>query len=156
MNPTVPARGLAALAVVAALAAATPALAALGERAASVDADRAALGATRRTFAVRQAFQVERLVTPANTVREYVTPSGVVFAVTWQGVSRPDLGVVLGAYAGPYVAEIDARGPSRGRRARRVEVQGAIVETWGHMRALHGRAWVPALLPAGVSVDELR
>jgi len=31
-----------------------------------------------------------------------------------------------------------------------------VVETWGHMRAMRGRAYVPALVPAGVALDEIR
>jgi hypothetical protein len=31
-----------------------------------------------------------------------------------------------------------------------------VVERWGHMRDLHGRAYLPALLPDGVTVDDLQ
>src|SRR6266540_2269840 len=85
---------------------------------------------------------------------EFVGPSGVVFAVAWGGVSRPDLSVLLGSYAAPYRRAVAQSGPTR-RRSRRVQSGGAVVETWGHMRALHGRAWVPALIPPGVTLDEI-
>ena len=123
--------------------------AALGGRAESVAADQAALAATRAAADVRASYRVERLVSQARTVREYVAPSGVVFAVAWEGTSAPDLGVVLRRAA----AE---QRPTAGRRARRIESGGAVLETWGHMRALRGRAWVPALLPAGVTLDEIK
>jgi len=140
----------------AALAASTPASAALGEPAGSVSADERSLSAVRLTSTARGAFTVERLESRAHTVHEYVSPSGVVFAVSWEGVSRPDLSVLLGAYAAPYRRALAQSGPARGRRWRRVETGGAVVETWGHMRALRGRAYVPALLPPGVTLDEIR
>jgi hypothetical protein len=143
------------VAVVAVLGA-SRAAAALGEAETSIASDQAALAAERAQPTAGAAFRVVRLVSPAHTVREYVTPSGTVFAVAWEGVSHPDLGVLLGAYA-PPVKRALARGPARtGRRARHVEGGGAVVETWGHMRALRGRAWVPALVPPGVTVDEIR
>ncbi len=142
------------LASFAGLAAPARASAALGEPAASVSADERSLSAARRTSTVRGAYTIERLDSAANTVREFVGPSGVVFAVAWGGVSRPDLSVLLGSYAAPYRRAVAQSGPTR-RRSRRVQSGGAVVETWGHMRALHGRAWVPALIPPGVTLDEI-
>lgn len=150
-----PARILLALAAV---AAATPALAGLGEPASSIAGDEAKLAAARRLRAAQATptHRVEELVSEGRTVREYVSPDGVVFAVCWEGVSHPDLAAILGSYTGPVRSAIGAQGaPPRGR-ARRVEADGAVVETWGHMRDVHGRAWVPALVPAGVSLDEIR
>jgi hypothetical protein len=144
------------VAVVVAALGASRATAALGEAEASIASDQAALAAARAQGTARAGFRVVRLVSPAHTVREYVSASGTVFAIAWEGVSHPDLGVILGAYA-PPVQRALARRPARtGRRARHVEGGGAVVETWGHQRALRGRAWVPALVPAGVSVDEIR
>ncbi len=144
-----------AVVVVAALAACGRASAALGEPADSVAEDQQALKATRRAAKPGASYTVERLETKAHTVREYVTPSGTVFAVAWEGVSRPDLTVVLGAYAEPYLRAVEKAGRS-GRRSRRVETGGAVVETWGHQRALHGRAYVPSLLPPGVTADDVK
>jgi hypothetical protein len=31
-----------------------------------------------------------------------------------------------------------------------------VVDRWGHMRDLHGRAWIPDLVPQGVTLDEIR
>jgi hypothetical protein len=144
------------IAAIVAGAIAAPAWAALGERADSIAADEAALAAARGQADARPAFRVERLDSPARTVREYVAPSGVVFAVTWEGLSPPDLDAVLGAYAAPVRRALAQGGGHSGRRARRIEADGAVVETWGHMRAMHGRAYVPALVPAGVALDEIR
>jgi len=143
------------LASLAGLATATRASAALGEPAASVSADERLLSAVRRTSTARGAYTIERLDSTASTVREFVAPSGVVFAVAWGGVSRPDLSVLLGSYATPYHRALAQSAPTSRRRSRRVESGGVVVETWGHMRAQHGRAYVPALIPPGVTLDEL-
>jgi hypothetical protein len=137
-------------------AAASAAFAALGDRADSIAADGAALAAARGVADARPGYRIERLDSAARTVREYVDPSGVVFAVSWEGLSHPDLTAVLGAYAAPVrraLAQETRRGP---RRPRRIESGGAVVETWGHMRSVHGRAWIPALVPAGVTLDEIK
>src|SRR5690348_4187252 len=147
--------GIGVTAAIAAAALAVPARAALGERADSIAADEAALAAARGQADARPAFRVERLDSPARTVREYVAPSGVVFAVTWEGLSPPDLSAVFGAYAEPVRRALGEGRGHTGRRARRIEAEGAVVETWGHMGALRGRAYVPALVPAGVALDEI-
>jgi hypothetical protein len=145
------------LVALAATAAAARALAGLGEPEASIAADQAALAAARAQGTARGLYRVEHLVARTRTVREYVSPDGVVFAVCWEGVSHPDLAAVLGAYAAPVRrAPEQDRGRARRRAARRLETAGVVVETWGHQRAIHGRAFVPDLVPAGVRLDELR
>lgn len=139
----------------AALAAAPLARAALGEAASSIAADETAVAATRRQRVARGTHDVEELGSDARTVREYVSPSGVVFAVCWDGLTPPDLSV-LGAYEAPVRRAIASQGTPPRARSRRVEAAGAVVETWGHMRSVHGRAYVPALVPAGVSLDEIK
>jgi hypothetical protein len=150
------------VALIAVLAVSLPgvAVAALGEPSTSIDHDQAALKAGRHPAKAHQAYRVERLETAAHTVREYVAPDGTVFAVAWEGVSPPDLNVILGAFAEPYrralAARRDEASRTSGHRSRRTEAGGAVVETWGHQRALHGRAWVPALLPPGVTPDDIK
>lgn len=138
-----------------ALATAAHAQAGLGERAESVAADRSALGARSLGAAARPGYAIERMASAANEVREFVSPTGVVFGVAWDGISHPDLSKVLASYA-PEVRQATARPGATGRRRRVVRTANVVVETWGHMRSLHGRAWVPALVPPGVSADAIR
>jgi hypothetical protein len=88
------------------------------------------------------------------TVREYVSPAGVVFGVAWQGPSLPDLRQLLGVYFDQYV---DAAAARRTRRAPvRVELPGLVVQSSGHMRAFVGKAYLPQGLPQGVAAEEIQ
>jgi hypothetical protein len=128
----------------------------LGEPDASISTDQAALEAKRSPGTTHAAYRVEHLASDVRSVREYVSPAGVVFAVSWEGLSHPDLNGLLGRYAAPIRQALAGEGPAPRRRSRRVEAAGAVVETWGHMRAVRGRAYVPALVPAGINLDDIR
>jgi hypothetical protein len=145
----------AALAAVA-LAAATRAAAGLGERAGVIEADRKVLAAEPRATVAREGYTVERMASAANEVREFVSPSGVVFGVAWDGIAHPDLTRLLASYAPEYRQAAARPSPPGRRRGRVVRTDRLVVETWGHMRSLHGRAWVPELVPSGVSADAIR
>jgi hypothetical protein len=137
-----------------ALAMTPAARASLGGTEATVEADRLAIGATRRTLASGR-FTVHELQAPSGaTVREFVSPTGTVFGVVWQGPSMPDLRQLLGAHFDEYVAA------STARRSRRspvvVELPGLVVQSSGHMRAFAGRAYLSGALPPGVSSEEVR
>ena len=54
-------------------------------------------------------------------------------------------------------ATVDFREPNLAARAYPLtSPDRVVVEKWGHMRNLQGRAYAPALLPPGVSSDEIR
>ena len=133
-----------------------PAQATLGRAADSVVADQKALSATRRAVKRHDNYTIQELNSDSTAVREYVSPSGVVFGIAWNGLVHPDLTQLLGFYAKEYdeARRLAARKP--GRRSMQVKTNRVIVEKWGHMRNLQGRAYVPALLPSGVTVDEIR
>ncbi len=135
------------------LVAGLPARAALGEPETSVDRDRAALAMQRLPAKAQAGVVVHELRKPTQSVREFVDPSGTVFAVAWSGGAPPDLPKLLGAYYAEYRA---AAGRPAPRAPRRVESANVIVETWGHGRALHGRAWLPALVPSGANLDDVQ
>lgn len=153
-----------AVALVAALAPLRSA-ATLGEKAASVARDRAALAAAGApaTAEVRAAsgaaatYTVHTFDAGGSTVREYVSADGTVFAVTWVGRAPPDLDQVLGTYASALRAALASEGAGLGRRAsRQVTTERLVARMAGHARRLSGRVWDPELLPEGVTADAIQ
>jgi hypothetical protein len=141
--------------VAALLANPAPLWAALGESADSVAADQEALGAGAVSTTVRDGYTVQEMRTDAIVLREYITSTGVVFAVAWNGLIHPDLKRLLGSYFKEYESSLRGTPREAGRRQRRIASRSVVVEMWGHMRALQGRAYVPTLIPPDVSVDEI-
>ncbi|HEY0767140.1 MAG TPA: DUF2844 domain-containing protein [Steroidobacteraceae bacterium] len=139
--------------IVLAATVAAPAFAALGGDGTSVQADLAKLkGGLRLTSTA--AFTVHEITTSDGTVvREYVSPSDKVFAVSWRGPFIPDLRQMLGSYYGQYVQAASA--PHTGHRHLAIQQPGLVMQSSGRMRAFFGRAWVPGLLPQNFSVDDI-
>jgi hypothetical protein len=138
------------------LTAAGPAQAALGETIDSIASDETALAAKRASQTDRNGYTVQELRSDAVTLREYVAPTGIIFAIAWNGLIHPDLTPLLGSYAGEYRTALRHSPREPGRRNHKVETNQIVVEKWGHMRNLEGRAYVPSLIPAGVSIDEIK
>jgi hypothetical protein len=135
-------------------AAALPALAALGEDATSVENDRLQMKGEVRVLPAA-GYAVHEIRTPSGTVvREYVAPSGKVFGVAWRGPTMPDLRQTLGSHFEELVAA--AGSPHGGHHNLVVEKPDLVLHSGGHMRAFAGHAFVPALLPAGVSADVIQ
>jgi hypothetical protein len=142
--------------LVATLATARPASATLGESAASVTTDRKALSTAQGAKAISAGYTVQEIVSDATTIREYISPAGIVFAVAWNGLTNPDLTQLLGSYAGEYHQALKTTPRLHGRRFSRVKTNRLVVEKWGHMRNLRGRAYVPDLIPPRVNVDDIK
>lgn len=141
----------------AAVAMAEQAQAALGESADSVASDRKALSAVQRATTVRNGYTVQEFALDGTFVREYVSPSGIVFGIAWNGLTYPDLTPLLGSYATEYQAALRQTPRRPGlRRYQMVKTDRIVVQKWGHMRNRQGRAYVPALVPPGVSIDEIK
>ena len=144
------------LAALAALLAPVPALAALGGDTASIEADRARLDGTTQ---IKQAatFHIHE-ITARNgaTVREFVSPNGNVFGVAWKGQFAPDMQQLLGPYFEQYEAAVKAQKASYvGRRPLNLQLPGLVVQMTGHMRALHGRAYLPQQLPQAMKAEDV-
>jgi len=137
--------------------AAPAALAALGGTADSVSTDTQALRGQLRSIPYLQ-YDVKEIDTGPITVREYVTRSGLVFAITWSGPVPPDLRALLGTYFGRFEsAAAAAHRASPGiRRELQINQSDLVVQSSGRLRSFHGIAYLPSLLPDGVSVSQLR
>ena len=128
----------------------------LGEGADSIARDSKSLSAVKRATTSGSNYTVQEVVSDATTVREFLNSDGIVFAVAWNGLVHPDLKTLLGSYAGEYQDAKQQAPRKHGQRRLRVETDRVVVETWGHMRNLQGRAYLPALLPQGVSANEIK
>ena len=104
------------------------------------------------------AYMVHEITTSTGIrVREYVSPAGIVFGIAWQGQFIPNLQQLLGAYFGQYAALLKSEHAKHlGRRPLNIQKPGLVVQTGGHMRAYFGRAYIPALVPQGVTQDIMR
>jgi hypothetical protein len=105
---------------------------------------------------IRESFSVRTTQSDTTTVREFISPSGVVFAVAWSGIAQPDLSILLGTYNGEYESALKGSMRQRGRRSRSIRTDRVVVEHWGHMRSLSGRAYDPSLIPGGVSLGDIQ
>ncbi len=132
------------------------ALATLGEPASSIEQNRASLRSVHKSSATHGVYTIQEDISDAAGIRQYISSSGVVFAVAWSGVSHPDLSSLLGTYFKEYSQALRSRPRTPGRRHVQIRGSRVVVEKWGHMRNLQGRAYVPGLLPDGVNLDEIR
>lgn len=133
-----------------------PAQATLGETVESIETDRQALSAKRTATVVKRHYTIREMATETNTVREYVSQSGIVFAIAWSGLTYPDLTPLLGKYDHQYQRALAQIRPSPGQRSSQVKAEDVVVQKWGHIRNLQGRAYAPALMPQGVTPDEIK
>jgi uncharacterized protein DUF2844 len=138
------------------LAAGQPARAFLGGRADSAGTDQQSLKKVRRATTPLNGYTVEEVVYEATSVREFVSPAGIVFAIAWNGYVHPELMQLLGSYWNEYSTVRQKALRKSGSRRQQLATENIVVEKWGHMRNLHGRAYVPALVPEGVSIDEIK
>ncbi|HXP64722.1 MAG TPA: DUF2844 domain-containing protein [Steroidobacteraceae bacterium] len=145
-----------ALAAAAFIAAATPrsASATLGEPEITVQSDVAHARASIKSSQDQQGYRVHEIQLPSGTVmREFVGTDGKVFAVAWQGPTRPDLRQALGQYFDSYLSA--PRSKFADRRHVQVQQGDLIVQAGGHMGALSGRAYLASAVPSGVSIGDL-
>lgn len=102
-------------------------------------------------------YSVYEVRIPTGTiVREFISPSGVVFAVAWQGPFIPELQHFLGAYFQEYTDALRAhKSSSFSRRPVTLRLNDLVFENSGHVGAFFGRAYLPRAVPAGVGIAEL-
>jgi hypothetical protein len=135
----------------------TPVFAALGGDTNSVQADQVHMQGSLRS-ARAQNYTIHEIQAPTGTtVREYISPSGTVFAVAWKGPWPPDMRQLLGEYFDQYAQAAEVQSNARtGRRPLHIELPGLVVHVGGHLRSFAGTAYLPDRLPHGVRAEELR
>ncbi len=135
------------------LGAARTARATLGGDVTSVAGNHQHLGATGNVHVLKLAYgERHELTLPSGlVVHEFVSPTGAVYAVTWRGPRMPDLRELLG----PYFTQIESRDafPHNGHHQMTMSGFDLEIRASGHNHSFSGRAWVPSMVPIGVSLD---
>ena len=128
----------------------------LGGDLTSVLDDAAELHGAVQTSPLQQ-FEIKEITSDNGMrVREFLNRKGIVFAVTWAGPAAPDLQRLLGTQFAVYTTALTSRTHLGLQRSVRVATPDLVVESVGHLRNFTGRAYLPAMLPTGVSTAELR
>jgi len=91
-----------------------------------------------------------------NLVREYASASGVVFAVGWNGISKPDLNALFGSYYTEYRQAFDHVPKQYGVKSLSLKTTKMVIRRGGRMRDQRGFVYIPSLVPGGVNVEELK
>lgn len=122
-----------------------PGWAALGE------APSASLTSSQNGYAVH-----ETVADNGTRVQEFVSPAGLVFAVAWQGPVLPDLSLLLGRFHASYRLETEQKRLA-GLRGGPVAMarDGLVLRSNGRMRQFFGHAYAPALVPAGLNIQDV-
>jgi hypothetical protein len=134
------------------LLACAPAWAALGQPEASIGADGQFLhGQIHQEL--HEGFRVQRISDPSGTqIREYVSPGGLVFGVSWQGPFVPSMQQLLGNYF-PYLQQFAKERTERRGGPSVIQKEDFVFTSGGHMRSYRGRAFLPGLLPPGLTAE---
>jgi hypothetical protein len=130
-----------------------PAWAELGGDEASIQTDQAQMQGQRRIARASTHVMHEIQLPTGTKVREYVSPAGKVFGVAWEGPFLPNMQQVLGAY---FEQLARAQSNRRGRGPLVVQLPGLVFFSGGHMRAFAGQAYVPDLVPQGVTAQAIQ
>jgi Protein of unknown function (DUF2844) len=133
-----------------------PAWAGLGQPEASVTSDQLHMKSEHRV----QDFQAYKVHELANTegavVREYVSPDGTVFWITWQGRSTPDMNQLLGNYVNNFQTATRDQTQIRQRRGITIRTNDFVYSNFCRMGVCSGSAFAPKLLPSNVSAEVMR
>jgi len=133
-----------------------PAWATLGQYEASVSVDRQQMRSQERVEALK-AYTVHELATSnGGIVREFVSPRGLVFGVSWHGPFMPNLQQLLGSYVNTLHTATPAQKQVRHMRGMIVKTVDFVFVSGGRMRDWRGHAYVPSLLPTNLSPEVVR
>jgi hypothetical protein len=133
-----------------------PAFAVLGGDASSLRDDQVHMKASRRSTQM-PAYTIHELRTPAGTiVREFASPGGRIFAVSWKGPALPDLRQLLGSHFEGLQQAAEAQKGRGPRGVLFIQQNGLTVQMGGHMRSYAGRAYLSDQIPTAVRADDLR
>lgn len=128
---------------------ALPSWAVLGAHVTTVQSDQVRMRGTLRSV-VKEGYTVHQITGADGTiVKEYVSPAGMVFGISWQAPAMPALSQLLGDYFPQFQAA--SKSAVRRRRGVVMHTDQVVIESGGHPRAFRGRAYEPSLVPQNLS-----
>jgi hypothetical protein len=132
--------------------------ASLGGDASSVDADRVRVQGALLRNVRSDAYTLNEVQSSSGTlIRQYISSTGTVFGVAWEGPWLPNLRQILGPYFDTYQRTVQATpGNRRARGSFTIDLPDLVVQMRGHPRAFSGRAYVPRLIPQRVQAESIR
>lgn len=100
-------------------------------------------------------YTIHKLTYDETAIKEFSLPSGTVFAVSWRGPSEPDLSQILGHYYDDYKSASKRNHAQHNRSPRILKSKTIVVEKFGHMRDIRGRAYILNLLPKDFTPEDI-
>lgn len=149
------------LLVIASVCAPLSAWATLGESTSSIMNDAIALNATTANSNQSQTlssdialpYQTNSLVTKEGTVIKQFSNNGTVFAIAWHGPKVPDQSQLFGKYFASYQT---AKPSYKSLNARKVNSSDFVSVTNGWMGHYEGKAIIPSLAPANITINSIK
>lgn len=151
-----PSTGLHLLLPVVLAALSTSTQATLGEKADGVSSESIRLSAILTTSA--QSLYTDNTLLQASglTIHEYSRADGTIFAVAWTGPVMPDLQQLLGTYFTQFVSAREQAGPQGGLSRFHSTSDRLVIRSSGRLGAFSGLVYDPALVPDGVTPEQLQ
>jgi len=137
---------------------------ALGEKVPEVSAQQVKsqtnsnLKISQKVSSLGVSYSVQETEQEGQLMKEFVNSDGVVFAVSWKGLGPPDFSDILGKYYKDFQAQSQSNSllQAHSRNRMNIKTTDIVVRNSAHGSSMRGLAYVPALLPAGVAVEELK
>lgn len=105
--------------------------------------------------ATEQHLNVFQLKLASGTqIKEFVNAENIVVAVTWQGPTLPNLQTLLGEHFQTFSNRPVAH--SANHRSAELRTDDLVVQSHGQMRNFAGKAYLPKLMPAGFTADQIK
>jgi hypothetical protein len=101
----------------------------------------------------RSGYEVREIHYGQALMREFVTPSGVVFALDWDGMIKPDVEHLLGSSPDERLRDLLPI-PGESKLRSHIPERDIVRRRSGTPDDPHGRAYVPYLVPPGVKMEE--
>ena len=144
--------------IVALVLSALPALsfAGLGQDLESIKIERMRMAAQHRVTSAAQYSLHELQGADGSRVRQYVSASGMVFAVSWRTLYKPDLSALLGPSYPVYAlsAQVAAQRAGVQRHFRHADVD-LVLQSSAHLHVFSGFALRRSMLPRGLDPQQM-